>query len=272
MIPGLTTRNETRLLGALDSGVTDLTQADFATRDFTILGGFSDEARRLGFVATGPIEPTIVVTDPDRPVGRVTVQAMARDPLLFLDNGAGVVQADIRLLGNDAVVFFNGVGDGFVGLTTLFLRAHDQFFFWGAMATAVELSVEVEGVGQGVVIGDDALIAGEVWIRNHDMHSMHDLATGRMLTRPPVTTVLERHVWLGQGALLLGCDRVGAGAIVGARSIVKRPLPPCVAAVGSPARIVREQVSWGRSAEGMTGAERLSLGFPEVAGATAAPG
>ncbi|ODU58647.1 MAG: hypothetical protein ABS99_04200 [Acetobacteraceae bacterium SCN 69-10] len=107
----------------------------------------------------------------------------------------------------------------------------------GAGASAVGLSMEVEGDGAGVVVGDDALVSGGVWIRNHDMHAIHDLATGARLDRPPVTTVLERHVWLGQDAMLLNTERVGMGAIVGARALVKGVVPPRVVAAGTPARV-----------------------------------
>jgi hypothetical protein len=33
---------------------------------------------------------------------------------------------------------------------------------------------------------------------------------------------------------------------------------------GTPARVIREGVSWGRSNNGMTAAERLSIGLPEA--------
>lgn len=266
MIPGLTSEAEARLLRQLHPDVTDVTQATFAARNCTLLDG-DGEARRLGIEVSGPGQPLIVVTDIDCPVGRVRMHAAGRDALLFIDNAGGcAIHADIRILGNDSVVFFNTAGGGHVGLPTVFLRSHGQFLFWGRMATAVELSIEVEGEDQGVVIGDDALIADGVWIRNHDMHAMHDLASGRLLSRPPVTTVIERHVWLGQGALLLSCERVGTGAIVGARSVVKGTLPRCVAAVGAPARIVREGVSWGRDVHGMSAAERASVGCPAASG------
>ena len=94
------------------------------------------------------------------------------------------------------------------------------------------------------------------------MHALHDLASGAPIGRPPVTTVLERHVWLGQDALLLGCERVGMGSVVGARSLVKGHVPPRVAVAGTPARVLREGVSWGRDLHGMTAAERVAVGAP----------
>jgi acetyltransferase-like isoleucine patch superfamily enzyme len=124
--------------------------------------------------------------------------------------------------------------------------------------------MELEGEDEGVVIGDDALISDGVWIRNYDMHAVHDLATGARINKPPVTTVLERHVWLGQDALLLSTERIGMGAIVGARAVVKGQVPPRVAVAGTPARVLREGVSWGRSGHAMTGQERAAIGLESL--------
>ena len=150
-------------------------------------------------------------------------------------------------------------------LDSVLLRSHHQLLFWGAGASAVGLSIEMEGEGRSCIIGDDALISNEVWIRNYDMHAIHDLANGAQINRPPCDVVLERHVWLGQGALLLHCERVGMGSIVGARAMAKGFVPPHAVAAGVPARILRNGISWGRSANGMTEAERISIGLPPPA-------
>jgi acetyltransferase-like isoleucine patch superfamily enzyme len=266
MVPGISSDAEQRLLSVLDDRVSDVTAGSFERREFILLGGHEQEARDLGIDAFGPVEPTIIVTDPKRRLGRVRIETAGRDATLFFDNAlwGGNLHANIRILGRDVVLFFNDIGENYVALPDLYFRSDGQFLFWGKMSSAVGCSMEIEGAGQGVVIGDDALISAGVWLRNYDMHSMHDLRTGTMLTRPPVTTVLERHVWLGQDAMLHGCERVGMGSIIGARTFVKGALPPRVVAAGTPARIIREGVSWGRSAQGMTDLERRSIGLVDL--------
>lgn len=108
-------------------------------------------------------------------------------------------------------------------------------------------------------IGDDALISSGVWIRNHDMHAITDLHTRKLVNKPPVDTIIERHVWIGQNALLLHCTRVGAGAIIGAPSLVKGEVIACTAVGGTPARLLHADASWGRDPLGMTDAEWLGL-------------
>ena len=264
MIPGLSLAIEQALLAALHPAVTDLTADSFASCDFSIFDGGDAEAQALGITASGAL--TVVVTDPDRPLGTIRVQSGGTDNVLFFDNRGwgGNMYASIRILGSGSLVFFCDVGEQYVALPDIYLRSNDQLMFWGRGASAVGCSMELDGTASATVIGDDALISGGVWIRNHDMHAVHDLATGAMIGRPSVNTVLERHVWLGQDAMLHQVERIGMGAIVGAKSFVKGRVPPRVAVAGTPARVIRHDVSWGRDLTGMTAAERASIGLPPV--------
>jgi acetyltransferase-like isoleucine patch superfamily enzyme len=264
MIPGLPSAVETQLKAHLGSGVSDLSADWYEGREYFIFSGEDTEARALGVVHLGGPELTVVATDATTTVGEISVQTGGAGNLLFLDNAGwtGRVDARMRLRGHDNAVILNSIGAGYAGLAEVFLRGNRQFLFWGRGATAVACSIELEGDGRGAVIGDDALISNGVWIRNHDMHALHDLATGGRLGRDPVDTVIERHVWLGQDLLLLGCERIGMGSVLGARALVKGRVPRCVIAAGVPARVIRERASWGRERSGMTEAERASLGLP----------
>ncbi|MCC6720316.1 MAG: hypothetical protein IT555_20760 [Acetobacteraceae bacterium] len=266
MIPGISTNAEARLTGALDPRVTDVTEDTYASRDYTIIDGGDAEAKRLGVTVIGG-GLTLMVTDPNRRLGDIRIQSGGRDNTLFFDNQSwgGQCFASIRMLGSDTVVMFNDIGDAYVAMQDIYLRSNGQFVFWGRGASAVGISMEIEGEGSGVMVGDDALISNGVWIRNHDMHAIHDLRTGTRINRQPVQTVLERHVWLGQDAMLLNAERIGMGSIVGTRSLVKGTVPPRVVVAGTPARVIREGASWGRSNNGMTAEERHSIGLPDLA-------
>lgn len=263
MVPGISSAAEQRLQSLLDARVSDITEAALADCSFTILSGRDAEAARLGIEVTGGPDITVVVTDPDRPLGRVRIGSASADNMLFFDNRVwtGGIHLSARMLGTDTVGFFGDIGDCFVNISELFMRSHGQLLFWGRGASAVGLSVEMEGEGRATVIGDDALISGGVWVRNHDMHAMHDLRSGALISRPPCDTVIERHVWLGQDSLLLGTERVGMGSIIGARTLAKGTIPPRVVVAGTPARVIREGVSWGRQSSGMTDAERIAIGL-----------
>jgi len=54
----------------------------------------------------------------------------------------------------------------------------------------------------------------------------------------PIT--IEDDVWIGGGAVLCPGVRIGAGATVGAGSVVTRDVPPGGLAAGNPCRVLRE--------------------------------
>jgi hypothetical protein len=180
MIPGLSGDAESRLLAVLDSRVTDVHEDRLSECDFIMLAADEPSARQLGVECCDAPAPTLVVTDGSRPIGSVRVQSQGQNNLLFFDNrrAEGRLHANIRLLGSESVLLFYDIGNGYVALPDVLLRSNDQFLFWGTQAMAVGCSVEIEGNGRGVVIGDDALISSGVWIRNHDMHAIHRSAHG----------------------------------------------------------------------------------------------
>jgi hypothetical protein len=263
MIPGLSSAGEARLQSLLDPRATSLTPAALSALPTTIYGALDEDLARLGIVVTGNPDLTVVVTDPTRPVGTVRIEVGGGENVVFFDNRAagGQMYAAIRMLGSDNAILFDRLGQDYIALHDVFLRSTGQMLFWGAGATAVGCSIEMEGEGRTLMIGEDALISSGIWIRNHDMHAVHDLASGQRINRPPVDTVIERHVWLGQNAMLHCCQRIGMGSIVGAMSLVKGVVGTCMAVAGVPARPIRHQVSWGRSSAGMTRDERAALGY-----------
>ncbi len=261
----LTEHTEAQLKSWLVPDITDLDSDLLASRHYIALEADDPRTRALGIEVTGGA-PVILVTDPDRRIGHVRVLAGGHNNVLAFDNldWRGTCVASIRMLGSDNVVMLNDIADGYAQITELLMRSNRQLLYWGAGATAVGISLELEGDGRSCVIGDDALISNDVWIRNYDMHAIHDLHSGAQINRPPCDTVLERHVWLGQDALLLNCERVGMGSIVGARALVKGFVPRHTVAAGAPARMLREGISWGRSSLGMTDDERQRIGLPSI--------
>lgn len=53
------------------------------------------------------------------------------------------------------------------------------------------------------------------------------------------TTVVEDEVWIGLDALILSGVRIGKGAIVGARSVVTRDVPPYAIVGGNSAKVIK---------------------------------
>lgn len=90
--------------------------------------------------------------------------------------------------------------------------------------------------GAGVVIGETAEIGDSVTLYHGVTLGGVSWSAGK---RHPT---IESGVLVGAGAKILGPIKVGAGARIGANSVVVEDVPPGVTAVGIPARIVREPV------------------------------
>jgi acetyltransferase-like isoleucine patch superfamily enzyme len=161
----------------------------------------------------------------------------------------------LRVSQADCLTVLNLHGGGVSVFPNVWLRSARQTLFWGSGSTAVNLNVvELEGVDRSLSIGDDALFSSGIVIRSFDMHAIVDLATGTR-QNSPINITIERHVWLGQDVLLLGCESIGYGSIIGARSFVKGAIPAKVIAAGSPAKVLATNRSWGRGIGGMTQVE-----------------
>ena len=84
-----------------------------------------------------------------------------------------------------------------------------------------------------ISIGEDCKISYQVIIMDTDEHPVPG---AQSLTAP---VMIEDGAWLGARCIVLKGVRIGAGAVIGAGSIVTRDIPPRAVAVGQPARVLR---------------------------------
>ncbi len=97
--------------------------------------------------------------------------------------------------------------------------------------------------GFPVEIGRGCLFAEETDIRTSDSHSLVEADSGRRIN-PPGAVRIGEHVWIGKGAAVLKGVRIGSGSIIGMRSLVTRDVPELCVAAGTPARVLRQGVTW----------------------------
>jgi lipopolysaccharide O-acetyltransferase len=93
-----------------------------------------------------------------------------------------------------------------------------------------------------VIIGENVLIASDVFITDHDhggidYSSLSKAPAKRELVSSPV--VIEDNVWLCEKVIILKGVRVGHNSIVAAGAVVTKDIPPFSIAVGIPARVTR---------------------------------
>ncbi|WP_094571376.1 acyltransferase [Mucilaginibacter xinganensis] len=113
----------------------------------------------------------------------------------------------------------------------------------------------------GIILGNDIMVAWGVTFYDHDSHSLNykdrdmDIQQtyadylsekGNYLKNKKWDVVnskpikIEDHAWIGAESMILKGVTVGVGAIVGARSVVTKDVPPFCIVAGNPAKIVRQ--------------------------------
>jgi len=97
------------------------------------------------------------------------------------------------------------------------------------------------GAAEKVTIGKNVLIAGRVYISDHD-HKYDDSELpmgwkGKLITKP---VTIEDEVWLGEGCAVLKGVTIGKRAVVGANAVVTKDVPPYTVVAGVPARVIRK--------------------------------
>lgn len=87
---------------------------------------------------------------------------------------------------------------------------------------------------ESVTIGRSVLIAGRVYISDHD-HAWPEGGTALVVS--PV--VIGDRCWLGEGCAVLKGVTIGDGCVVGANAVVTRSAPAGSMLVGVPARVIK---------------------------------
>lgn len=99
--------------------------------------------------------------------------------------------------------------------------------------------------GGSVVTAYDQLWAADVYIATDDMHRLEDLVTGQRINAYGGHIRLGPHVWLCRDVVVTGDVEIGGHSVVGLRAMVRNvKLGDHVAVAGTPARVIREGVTW----------------------------
>lgn len=98
-----------------------------------------------------------------------------------------------------------------------------------------------------IIIGEDCMFAHDIYVRTTDSHSIIDYTGNRINMAKDVK--IGNHVWVGMQNVILKGSIIGNNCVVAARTIVSSTTP-CVnnaIIVGSPARILKEDINWCRN-------------------------
>jgi acetyltransferase-like isoleucine patch superfamily enzyme len=98
----------------------------------------------------------------------------------------------------------------------------------------------VISAARSVILEENVLLARNVYISDH-IHKYSDIdipimAQGLDKIGP---VLIKRGAWLGQNVVVCPGVTIGAGAVIGANSVVTKSMPDYCVAAGAPARVVK---------------------------------
>ncbi len=99
----------------------------------------------------------------------------------------------------------------------------------------------VIGASERVEIGDHCIFAAYVHITDatHGFTEPEKLIKHAPCSAEPV--FIDKNVWLGSAVMIMMGSFIGAGSVIGAKSLVNSAIPPMSIAYGIPARVVRQR-------------------------------
>ena len=118
------------------------------------------------------------------------------------------------------------------------------FFIWPDATLEIGDNVIIGSLSnlicsKSIQIGNDCLIGWDVEIHDTDGHKI--VRDGFELAKP---IAIGDHVWVGSRAMILKGVKIGSNSVVAKGAIVTRDVPENCIVAGSPARVIREHVTW----------------------------
>jgi acetyltransferase-like isoleucine patch superfamily enzyme len=202
-------------------------------------------------VSGGPLPPwwepngNALYARPGFPIPEKLFETMVFYPfsgaLVVLGTDISVV-ASLLLGGDDATVFIGP--DTYLSFAELYCGADSSIVLVGGAVATSRAVVDARN-GGSVFADHDQLWAAGVYVATDDMHRLEDLRTGERLNPYGAQIRIGRHVWLCREAIVSGHAEIGDGSVVATRSLVRgQKVPPNTVVAGTPARVIREGVTW----------------------------
>ena len=93
-----------------------------------------------------------------------------------------------------------------------------------------------------IEIGEQCLVSEGVTIRDNDGHKIGHDGNSPSINNKPV--LIENICWIGQNTIVLKGTKIGEGAVIAAGSVVTHNVPKKALVGGTPAKVIRENVTW----------------------------
>lgn len=129
--------------------------------------------------------------------------------------------------------------------TTFWFEDHDCVIIIGDNTTIEGAHIAVTEPFSRIDVGHDCMFSMNIDIRNGDSHSIINLLNSKRINYAKNIRIGNR-VWIGKNCTILKGINIGDDSVVGTQSLVTKDIPGNSIAVGSPARVVKDNICWKR--------------------------
>lgn len=165
------------------------------------------------------------------------------------DNNTIIIESGTTL--TNVSIFVRGSGNklligrfcGFKG--ELLFDDNDCVITIKDFTTAEGAHIAVTEPNSRIEIGYDCMLAQKIDVRTGDSHSIIDIVTKKRINFAK-NVVIGDHVWIASDVKVLKGVSIGSHSIIATGSIVTKSIPENVVAAGSPAVVIRNNVTWDR--------------------------
>lgn len=116
----------------------------------------------------------------------------------------------------------------------------------GDNTTIEDAHIAVTEPNSTIDIGRNCMFSFGIDIRNGDSHSIIDLYNNKRINYAKDISI-DDHVWLGAHVEILKGVNIGSNSVIGIRSVVSKNVPSNAVAAGTPAKVLRENITWDKS-------------------------
>lgn len=96
-----------------------------------------------------------------------------------------------------------------------------------------------------IIVGSDCMFSNNITVRTSDSHPIYDSHTNERINKAK-DVYIGQHVWIAPNTKIMKGASIGDNSIIGSDSMVLKPIPSNVLAVGHPATVVKREIYWTR--------------------------
>ena len=186
---------------------------------------------------------TVTVNKMNHESDNSSIQIMGNNNTIYIESRCSfkdfrlIVRGDNNHITIKRGVWFLGGAISVASFSTLEIGERSSF------GSRLEFVIESAKVS----IGDDCMAAAGLTVRTTDTHGIYSLDDGKLINRPKNVTIGD-YVWFGKNVTVLKGAIIGACNIIAMQSVFTETSQAFEFWEGMPAKRIRENVMWSKSA------------------------